>query len=328
MTFTPSYIKLLESEEFEQRIRLAKELLKNCSVCPRDCGVDRQNGNIGFCQSPAFPVVSSYTPHYGEEPVLSGSKGAGNIFFGNCNLSCVFCQNSEISQNWKIENRHSISVEQLASIMINLQKRGCHNIGLVSPAQFSVQILEAIFLAAKQGLRLPIIYNSNGFDSVEMLKLFDGVIDIYLPDFKYGNDDFAKQYSNVTGYFETAKAAIKEMLRQVGKKLIYENDIAVRGLIIRHLVLPNDLAESERVFNFISQELSPQIHISLMSQYFPSNKSKHFVLLDRKIKNSEYEKVIALLEKYDLNNGWIQELESSDYYLPNFSKNRLNPFSN
>lgn len=326
MSFTPSYIQLLETGEFEKRINLAKKLLANCSVCPRSCGVDRTIGELGLCRSSTIPVVSSYTAHFGEEPVLSGTNGAGNIFFGNCNLSCVFCQNYEISQNWKIENQNTVSVERVAEIMIGLQNRGCSNIGLVSPTHFSVQILEAIFLAAQNGLHLPIIYNSNGYDSVETLKLFEDVIDIYLPDFKYGNDEYVKRFSNAENYFETAKNALKEMYRQVGDKLIHENNVAVRGMIVRHLVLPNDLGESEKVFEFIAKELCPQVHISLMSQYFPTNKASQHILLNRKIRNSEYEKVISLLEKYKLTNGWIQELESSDFYIPHFNENRTNPF--
>jgi len=328
MSFTPSYIQLLETGEFEKRVSLAKKLSVKCSVCPNDCGVDRANGELGICHSSTMPVVSSYTAHFGEEPVLSGTKGAGNIFFGNCNLSCVFCQNYEISQNWKIEKQNTISVERLAEIMIELQNRGCSNIGLVSPTHFSVQILEAIFLAAQNGLKLPIIYNSNGYDSVETLKLFGKVIDIYLPDFKYGNDEYAKRFSNAENYFQTAKDALKEMYRQVDDKLIYENNVAVRGMIMRHLVLPNDLADSEKVFEFIAKELSPNVHISLMSQYFPTNKAIQHILLNRKIRNSEYEKVIALLEKYGLTNGWTQELESSDFYIPRFNENRTNPFEN
>ena len=326
MSFTPSYIQLLETGEFEKRINSAKGLLVKCSVCPRNCGFDRTKGELGFCHCSAIPIVSSYTVHFGEEPVLSGTKGAGNIFFGNCNLSCVFCQNYEISQNWKVENHHTVSVERVAEIMIELQNRGCHNIGLVSPTHFSAQILEAIFLAAQNGLKLPIIYNSNGYDSVETLKLFEDVIDIYLPDFKYGNDEYAYRFSNADNYFDAAKGALKEMYRQVGDKLVYENDVAVRGMIVRHLVLPNDLAESEKVFEFIANKLSSNVHISLMSQYFPMYKANQHILINRKIRNSEYEKVISLFEKYKLTNGWSQELDSSDFYIPRFNESRTNPF--
>jgi putative pyruvate formate lyase activating enzyme len=326
MAFIPSYLKLLDSGEFSRRIVLASKILESCRSCPRNCRVNRSKGFIGYCQSGNLPIVSSYTPHFGEEPVLSGTNGAGNIFFGNCNLKCIFCQNYEISQNSKQENKNEVSYERLADIMIELQTRNCHNIGLVSPTHFSVQILRSIFIAAGKELRIPIIYNTNGYDSVEMLKLFNGVADIYLPDFKYGNNLYGKTYSGAINYFDYAKNAIKEMYNQVGDELIYDGSVIVRGLIIRHLVLPNALAESEKVFQFISEELSPNIHISLMSQYYPTNKSHKHILLDRPIRKSEYEKVISLMDKYGLHNGWFQEMESSGKYLPEFRTNRQNPF--
>ncbi|MBI5808593.1 MAG: radical SAM protein [Ignavibacteriales bacterium] len=326
MNFTPSY-KKISSEEFEARIKTAYSFLEDCTVCPRNCKVDRTLRPSGFCNSGLNPIVSSYTPHFGEEPVLSGTHGAGNIFFGNCNLRCVFCQNYEISQNWKEECKNEISCEKLSSIMLELQNKNCHNIGLVSPTHFAPQVLKSIYLASKNGLNLPIIYNSNGYDSVETLKLFNNVIDIYLPDFKYGNNIYAKEYSFAPDYFEITKAAIKEMYNQVGDELVYEGNIVVRGLIIRHLVLPNELAESENIFKFIAEELSPKIHISLMSQYFPTHKANKYILVNRKIRNSEYDKVIRLLEKYGLENGWIQEMDSAENYLPNF-QNRINPFGN
>ncbi|MFA7419745.1 MAG: radical SAM protein [Melioribacteraceae bacterium] len=327
MNFIPSYRNLLKSGELKSRVATAKQLLSECRICPRECKIDRTAGNTGVCRSSELPIISSYTAHYGEEPVLSGTKGAGNIFFGNCNLSCVYCQNHEISQNWKSETENSVSVERLAEIMLELQAKGCHNIGLISPTHFSAQIIEAIFIAAEQGLSLPIIYNSNGYDSVETLKLFEGIVDIYLPDFKYGNDEYANRFSNAPHYFRTAKNAIREMYRQVGSKMIYENDILMRGMIVRHLVLPNDLAESEKVFEFIAGELSNEINISVMSQYFPTHIANENVLLDRKIRQTEYEKVISLLSKYNLEKGWVQDLESSNYCLPNFNSDRTNPFS-
>jgi len=210
--------------------------------------------------------------------------------------------------------------------MLELQNRNCHNIGLVSPTHFSAQILKSIYLAVQNGLRLPIIYNTNGYDSVEMLKLYNDVTDIYLPDFKYGNNEYGKQLSKVDNYFEQAKLAVKEMYEQVGDELVYQGDIVVRGLIIRHLVLPNDLSESEKVFAFIAKELSPDIHISVMSQYFPSNKAEKEILINRTIRASEYERVLDLLEKYNLKNGWTQEFESEKFYRPKFRKDRVNPF--
>lgn len=328
MKFTVSYLKLLESDELKLRATNALQFMNKCKCCPRNCGINRNNNELGFCNSSYLPIVSSFTSHHGEEPGLSGTKGAGNIFFGNCNLKCIYCQNFEISQNYKNEIEHEVSHERLAEIMLELQNRGCHNIGLVSPTHFSGAILKSIYIAAKNGLNVPIIYNSNGYDSVEILKLYDGVIDIYLPDFKYGVDEYAKKYSCAENYFESAKAAIKEMFRQVGPELVYDENVIVRGLIIRHLILPNNLAESENVFKFIAEELSTEVHISLMSQYYPTNKANEEILLDRKIRLSEYEKVLYLMEKYNLHNGWIQEMESPENYRPSFETNRDDPFSN
>ncbi|HEX7357434.1 MAG TPA: radical SAM protein [Ignavibacteriaceae bacterium] len=328
MNFIPSYIKLLHNGELNTRAEKAYANLTSCTSCPRNCNVNRINDEFGICTSGHLPIVSSYTPHFGEEPVLSGTKGAGNIFFGNCNLKCIYCQNFEISQNPKVEKLHQVNHERLADIMIELQGKDCHNIGLVSPTHFSATILKSIFIAAQKGLSIPIIYNTNGYDSVEMLKLYDGVVDIYLPDFKYGNSEYAKTYSLVDNYFEKTKEAIKEMYRQVGDELVYAGDVVVRGLIIRHLILPNDLSDTEKVFKFIAEELSPKVHISLMSQYYPTNKAYKDILIDRAVRNSEYEKAILLLEKYGLHNGWVQEMESTETYRPNFNENRANPFNN
>lgn len=328
MNYEPGYIKLLESGELKQRAETAEKLLNDCRCCPRDCGADRKKSEYGKCLSGYLPVISSYTPHFGEEPVLTGNKGAGNIFFGNCNMRCIFCQNYEISQNWKDEKKNEVSFGRLAEIMLELQDRGCHNIGLVSPTHFAPQIICAISIAAENGLRLPIIYNTNGYDSVDILRLFDGIIDIYLPDFKYGESGAGKKYSKIDGYFEKAGLAVKEMHRQVGSSLVFDNNVVVKGLIIRHLVLPNGLSDSEEVFRFIAGELDPGIAISLMSQYFPSNHANQEILLDRRLRPSEYEKAIGLLEKYGLKNGWIQEIESADYYRPFFDKDRENPFGN
>lgn len=326
--FIPAYLKLLQTGELKRRAEKAYANLESCTSCPRDCNVNRIDNELGICTSGHLPIVSSFTAHFGEEPVLSGTNGAGNIFFGNCNLKCIYCQNFEISQNPKDERNNEVTQERLADIMIELQNKNCHNIGLVSPTHFSATILKSIYLAVQKGLKLPIIYNTNGYDSVEMLKLYDGVIDIYLPDFKYGNSEYAKKYSLVDNYFEKTKLAIKEMFRQVGEELVYDGDVVVRGLIIRHLILPNDLSETEKVFKFVAEELSPNIHISLMSQYYPTNKAYKDILIDRALRNFEYEKALELLDKYGLHNGWIQELESRDNYKPHFNEDRINPFKN
>lgn len=328
MSFVPSYKRLYAAGELKIRADQAEAHLVSCDCCPRKCFTNRKKEKLGTCLSGYLPVVSSYTPHFGEEPVLSGTKGAGNIFLGNCNLKCVFCQNYEISQNWKVEKSNTVEFEELADIMIDLQNQGCHNIGLVSPTHFSGQILNSIEIAAGKGLNLPIIYNTNGYDSVRMIQLYKDVIDIYLPDLKYGNDEYGKTYSKADEYFTYARKAITEMYSQVGDQLVYENDVVVRGLIIRHLVLPNDLSETEEVFKFISRELSPEIHISLMSQYYPVHKAEKDILINRKLRVREYEKAVELMYKYGLKNGWIQEMESPDSYRPEFNGDRLNPFGN
>jgi putative pyruvate formate lyase activating enzyme len=326
MKIIPSYKKISE-EDFTKRISSADEIIKKCTSCPRNCLADRTNGELGTCQSRDLPIVSSYTPHFGEEPVLSGTNGAGNIFFGNCNLRCDYCQNFVISQNPRAEIRNEVTHERLADIMIELQSKNCHNIGLVSPTHFSVSILKSIKIAIDKGLNLPIIYNSNGYDSVEMLKLYKDVIDIYLPDFKYGNNEYGRRYSKVPDYFEMVRLAIKEMYDQVGSELVYENGAVVRGLIIRHLVLPNELAESEEVFRFLSG-LDPKIHISLMAQYYPTHRAEKNILLNRAVRHSEFTRVTELLDKFGLENGWVQEMESHDFYCPNFDEDREDPFGN
>jgi putative pyruvate formate lyase activating enzyme len=326
MQFIPSYIELYNSGELRSRTEKAEEMLSSCSCCPRLCEADRLNSRSGYCLSGYLPVVSSYTAHLGEEPGLSGTRGAGNIFFGNCNLQCIYCQNYEISQNWKDEIKNEVTCEQLAEIMMRLQDGGCHNIGLVSPTHFAPQIIKAIFLAAGMGLKLPIIYNSNGYDSVDTLKLFEGIIDIYLPDIKYGDDSTGVELSKAPHYFQTSKEAVREMFRQTGDKLIYEDNVVVKGMIIRHLILPNGLSESEEVFRFISEELSRDIHISLMSQYYPTHKSFINPLISRNITAREYQKALDLLDKYGLHNGWHQEMESHETYRPYFNVDRVEPF--
>jgi len=326
MNFIPSY-KNIGFDEFDRREKLADVILQSCTSCPRNCKIDRANGELGICASGSLPVVSSYTPHFGEEPVLSGTRGAGNIFFGNCNLNCVYCQNFVISQKPKAERKNEVTIEHLAEIMLELQQKGCHNIGLVSPTHYSVPIFKSLKLAFEKGLNLPIIYNTNGYDSVEMLKLYDGIIDIYLPDLKYGSNTEGKTYSKVDNYFNRTKEAITEMYRQVGSELIYENGVVVKGLIVRHLILPNGLAETEKVFKFIS-ELDRKIHISLMAQYYPANVANRYMLMSRPVSNAEYARAIELLEKFGLENGWIQELESNESYRPYFEANRIDPFNN
>src|SRR6266566_9176002 len=240
----PSYVGLLESGELTRRVEAVEALLARCTVCPRDCFNNRLENEIAACYSGRLPIVSSYTPHFGEEPPLVGTRGSGNIFFGNCNLRCVYCQNYQISQTHKEQIKNEVTHERLAEMMLELQARGCHNINFVSPTHFAPQMARAILLAAEQGLHLPIVYNTNAYDSVEVLKLLDGIVDVYLPDLKYAGDAEGFMYSKVRSYASVSRAAIAEMFRQTGEELVYGKDgLLKRGLVIRLLVLPNDVGD-------------------------------------------------------------------------------------
>ena len=326
MSFVPSYISLHQSGELQARADRLMAKLSSCTVCPHDCGNNRLQGELARCYSGLLPIVSSYTPHFGEEPALVGTRGVGNIFFGNCNLRCVYCQNYLISQNHREERKNEVSIDRLAGMMIELQEKGCHEIGLVSPTHFVPQIVSAVVIAAERGLSLPLIYNTNAYDSIDVLKLLDGIVDIYLPDLKYAHDDFGWQYSKVGDYARHARAALVEMHRQVGSSLTFgEDSLVKRGLLIRHLVLPNDIAGSQETLAWIRNTLGPSTTLSVMAQYFPTHKALTTPLLDRKIRASEYERVLRLLERFGMTDGWIQEFEASEYYRPEF-EDRLMPF--
>jgi len=335
MPAIPRYVELSRSGELARRATLLEAMLESCDICPLDCHINRLKGEIARCYSAALPIVSSYCPHFGEEPALTGTRGVGNIFFGNCNLRCVYCQNFQISQNHRAEIANEVSVERLAEIMLELQNvNHVHAIGLVSPTHFVPQIVRALDIAAKNGLVLPLIYNTNTYDALPVLKLLDGVIDIYLPDFKYADDEAGELFSKVDRYFFHASAALQEMHRQVGDALCFDGDgLVTKGLIIRHLILPNDLAQSRKIFDFIARTLGTQITLSIMSQYYPTNKitdamaekSEHIMLLNRNIRGSEYAAVMKLLDEFGFENGWAQEFEAENYYRPDFS-DRAEPF--
>lgn len=296
------------------------EILKDCTLCPWDCHVDRTAGKLGVCRSGYLPIVTSYCPHHGEEPVLSGTRGSGTIFFGNCNMRCVFCQNHQISQPTCSLKEDEVSFERLADMMLELQEKGCHNINFVSPSHFPAQIVKGVEIAVSKGLRIPLVYNTNGYDSLETLKLLDGIIDIYLPDIKYSDDNVGREYSKVRDYVRHSRAAILEMKRQVGDLTVDKKGIAVKGLIIRHLVLPNDLAGSEESLRFISEKVGKHTYMSVMSQYFPTHKAADYPLISRPISAREYEKVLEWLDEFGLEKGWVQHHSSRDYYRPDFDK--------
>jgi len=268
----------------------------------------------------ADPVVSAVVPHFGEEPCLTGTRGAGNIFFGNCNMRCVYCQNWQISQDWKGQRRNTVSIEGLAEAMLALQDKGCHNINLVSPTHFVPQIVAALAIAVPRGLRLPLVYNTNAYDSVPVLRLLDGVVDIYLPDLKYSDNAMAREYSVAGNYVEASREALKEMCRQVGPDLVLDDaGCARRGLIIRHLILPNEIAGSRECLRFIAEELSPAVHLSLMAQYYPTNKAHRKDLISRKIRAREYADVLEILEEFGFENGWTQEFAATEVGRPDFA---------
>jgi putative pyruvate formate lyase activating enzyme len=319
----PKYLTLLAANELEERVERLEALLAACTVCPKDCGNDRLKDEIAACYSGRLPIVSSYTAHFGEEPCLSGTHGAGNIFFGNCNLRCVYCQNYQISQTWKEQRKNEITHERLAEMMLELQDRGVHNIGFVSPTHFAPQMARAILIAAENGLRLPIVYNTNAYDSVEVLRLLDGIVDIYLPDLKYADSDAGFQFSKVRDYATHARNAIKEMHRQMGDELVFgEDGMLQRGLLIRLLVLPNGMADIGENLRWIRDELSPRTAISLMAQYYATNKAAtdpRYILLSRRISEGEWFEAVSLLDELGMEEGFMQEYESaSHYYRPDF----------
>ena len=328
--FEPSYIKLSSSGELSVRANKLEAMLADCDICPKDCRVNRLENQIAACYSGYKPVVSSYCVHFGEEPLLVGSKesdnenGVGNIFFGNCNLRCVYCQNYEISQNHKTEIKNEVTIERLAEMMLELQAKNVNAIGFVSPTHFVPQIVKAVETAARDGLNRPLVYNTNSYDSLEVLKLLDGIIDIYLPDLKYSEDEYGYKYSKIKNYVRHSREAITEMHRQVGSELVTENNLLKKGLIIRHLILPNDIAGSYDTLKFIS-ELDNNISLSVMSQYYPTHKALTSDLLSRNIREREYVKVLDYLDEFRLENGFLQEFESENYYRPDFG-DREEPF--
>ena len=299
----PRYLNIKE-EEFDRRIEKAYKLLSPCEVCPRKCKANRLEGEEGFCRSSEEVIVSSYNAHFGEEPPLVGYFGSGTIFFTNCNLKCVYCQNYPISQ---LGNGNKVSLSELAKIMLALQKRKCHNINLVTPTHFVPQILKSLKSAIKMGLLIPIVYNTSGYESVKTLKLLDGIVDIYLPDARYADNENARKYSSAPNYFEIMKKALKEMHRQVGDLVTDKIGIARSGLIVRHLVLPEGLSGTKKIMHFIAREISPHTYISLMAQYFPAYQASQFPPLSRRIDKEEYREALQAFKEEGLENGWFQK---------------------
>ena len=306
--------------DLEEKVFRLKEILKDCTLCPRTCHVDRTQGELGYCRLPAKIIMDCALPHHGEEPPLSGRDGAGTIFLSSCNLGCIYCQNYQISHRVIGQKLDS---QQLADVMLDLQKRQCHNIEPVTPTSQTPLIMEALLLARSEGLKIPFVYNCGGYENPEIIKLLDDMVEIYLPDFKYGLEEDSIMFSSAPGYPRFALDSIKEMVRQAGDDLELKNGVAQKGVIIRHLVLPDRIENSKEVLRLISKAISKNIFISLMSQYTPIAKMRNHPILKRRITRSEYEQVTDYALKLGFNNIFVQEV--SDYELtPDFDQS--NPF--
>lgn len=299
-----TYSALYQSGELLQRIREAYQRLATCDLCPHDCGVNRLKGELGICGAGLKPKIASANVHTGEEPPISGDRGSGTIFFSGCSLKCRFCQNFPISQ---LGNGEEITTLKLAERMLKLQRQGVHNINLVTPTHFLPQILAAVWLAVPRGFRLPIVWNSSGYEKVDALRLLEGVVDIYLPDMKYSDDAPAKSLSAAPGYRAINRLAVAEMLRQVGHLRLDGDGVATKGLIIRHLVLPEGMAGTRDTLRWIVGNLGRETNISLMRQYFPAHQAMQTDGVARKITDEEYEEAAGCLEEFDLENGWVQD---------------------
>jgi putative pyruvate formate lyase activating enzyme len=290
---------------FEDNIEKLYSMMDKCVICPRKCGVNRNAGQKGLCRTADKILIASNNIHTGEEPPISAKSGSGAIFFSNCTLQCVFCQNYPISQ---LGNGRGISIDDLVEMMLNLQNRGAHNINFVTPTHYSAQIAKSVYLARKKELKIPILYNCSGYENVETLKLLEGIVDIYLPDIKYSDNETAFKYSGVKNYVEANQSALKEMRRQVGDLVVDCNGVAKKGIITRHLVLPGNIENTKRVLDFIAKELSRNTFISLMSQYHPAYKSDKFQELLCSLTEEEYEEALNYLKLLNMEDGWVQNL--------------------
>lgn len=292
------------------------EQLKSCNICPYKCMANRLEGKIGKCKCDNKIKIALYSLHYYEEPCISGEKGSGTVFFTNCNLNCIYCQNYKISQEGK---GYEITIEELANIFLKQQENGANNINLVTPTMYAYQIIEALKIAKSKGLKLPIIYNTNGYENIETIKALKGYIDIYMPDLKYYSDELAIKYSKAPNYFNMATQAILEMIKQVGMPKFDENGIMQKGVIIRHLVLPGHIQNSKHILKWLKENVDKKAYISIMAQYFPTYKAKEDKYLNRKLTNKEYSEIENYLYTLDIQNGYMQDLgKHEEEYVPNF----------
>ncbi len=304
MSDYPAYLNAYKSGRLEKIAEQLFSSLESCQICPRRCKVNRLKGKVGFCKTVELPKIYSFLAHYGEEPPISGTKGSGTIFFSHCNMGCVYCQNYEFSQ---LGAGKEYTFEQLAGIMLKLQGAGCHNINLVTPTHVLPQILKSLELAIPQGLKIPLVYNTSGYELAEIIKLLDGIVDIYLADSRYGDNLIAKELSQAPDYVECNQQALKEIHSQVGIAQFSDSGLIKKGLIIRHLVLPNGCSSTDKVMKFIAKEISEDTYLSLMSQYLPYYKACDNPKINRRLNIKEYEEAKRILERYHLLNGWVQE---------------------
>jgi len=307
----PLYLESYANGKLNDIIDKLFKMLESCCICPRSCKVNRLHDKKGFCRTGLKPKVCSFMPHHGEEPPISGTAGSGTIFFSGCNMSCVYCQNYEFSQ---LDEGREVEFGELADFMLQLQDMGCHNINLVTPTHVLPQILKALEIAIAKGLKIPLVYNTGGYELAEVIKLLSGIVDIYLPDMRYARSDMAVKYSRAPDYPKLNQAALKEMHRQVGVAQIDNAGIIKRGIIIRHLVLPGNISGTDKIMEFIAKELSKDTYISLMSQYFPCYKADQFPEISRRITYQEYVQARQAMEKYGLYNGWTQEGEGLERF--------------
>jgi putative pyruvate formate lyase activating enzyme len=307
----PKYLKAYQEGELKEKADKLYSALVSCNICPRNCRVNRLEDKIGFCKTAKLARVRSYFSHHGEEPAISGEKGSGTIFFAHCNLHCVYCQNYEFSQ---LGRGREVTEEELAGFMLELQKDGCHNINFVTPTHVIPQILKALILAVEGGLNIPLVYNTSGYDSIETLKQLEGIFDIYLPDARYSDNVAALRYSQTEDYPKINRDALKEMHRQEGVAKLDNNGIIESGLIIRHLVLPNNLSGTRLIMQFVANELGPDTCISLMSQYFSCYRAKEFPEICRRITQKEYQEALEIMYSCGLYNGWVQDERGLDRF--------------
>ena len=301
MVFIPSYLSLFEKGELSQRIQVLQEFLKECRLCPRECRVNRLDGEIGYCGARSDLRVSSAFPHLGEEPPLVGNHGSGTIFLTHCNLRCIFCQNYDISH---LGAGQLITPLDMARAMVKLQEMGCHNINFVTPTHYASQIVASLPKAIELGLHLPIVYNCSGYESIEVIRLLEGIVDIYMPDIKFMDEKYSKRYSNAPDYPEVVKKVLKEMHRQVGDLMTNSKGVAERGLLIRHLVMPGGVASSESVLKFIAEEISVQSYVNIMDQYRPEYRAREYAEISRRISHQEYLDAIQFARSFRLYRGF------------------------